>query len=261
MYCISALNISAWPWIIRFSMIPHNTLRLISPIEFSPSLFNTSSTVSTIFPRSSSYALQKNRKWSGSSSTKHTVHISETLSSILALCWFSKVCPDSNWFNIEKLCRSSSPQQFLFPTSVNTSWTRPALSDKSNFLFHLSLRILLISATASFLSIIFGNSSISAPTISLAASLAWLSASSFPSMSLCPGTQCTLISFPLSDKQFTHSLICKMISTFPDGMPPLNAALIAGWRSVKTWILVSFSCSSKPIMKSRAICIPTSSPV
>ena len=141
MYCISALNISVWPWMRRFSMFPHNTLRLISPIEFSPSLFNTSSTFSTNFPRSSSYALQKNRKWSGSSSTKHTVHISETLSSILALCWFSKVCPDSNWFNIEKLCLSS-PKQLLFPTSVNTSWTRPALSDKSNFLFHLSLRFL-----------------------------------------------------------------------------------------------------------------------
>ena len=52
-----------------------------------------------------------------------------------------------------------------------------------------------------------------------------------------------------------------MISTSPDGMLPLNAAMMADRQSVKTWILVAFSWSSNPIMNSREICIPTTSPV
>ena len=70
--------------------------------------------------------------WSGSSYNIHTGQIPETLTPILTLCWFSKVCPGSNLFNIEQLCLSSSPKQFLFYTSVNTSRIRHGLLDNSN---------------------------------------------------------------------------------------------------------------------------------
>ena len=47
MYCRSALNISFWPCLLRFSIAPLSTLRFMSPIDFRPSLLMMSSTVAS----------------------------------------------------------------------------------------------------------------------------------------------------------------------------------------------------------------------
>ena len=66
------------------------------------------------------------------------------------------------------------------------------VSEQAYFWFYLVTICFLISVTASFLSNI-GSTGMSGLHISEAASFACLSANLLPSISLCPGTQCTMI--------------------------------------------------------------------
>ena len=105
-------------------------------------------------------------------------------------------------------------QQFLFPTFVNTSCVYSTSSDKSYFLFHLVFEFFLIFWTASPLSILIGKSSMSAPIISLAASLACkcISAHSLPFILLWPGTKWASITLLLSESIPRNFFICRIMS-------------------------------------------------
>ena len=61
-----------------------------------------------------------------------------TVGFIFVMCVPKMECPQSNWFNAEKLILSLSPLHNLFPTSENDSWILSIFSNKTNFNFHFS---------------------------------------------------------------------------------------------------------------------------
>src|SRR5216117_304152 len=65
-----------------------------------------------------------------------------------------------------------------------------------------------------------------------AASLAALSALSFPSISICPGIQEISVVMPLLVVSFPSSAIALHSIAWPDCLPGLTVALMAAWLSV-----------------------------
>ena len=130
-------------------------------------------------------------------------------------------------------------------------------SEHENLRFHLLVICFLISDTASVLSNTC-SIDISGLLISEAASFACLSANSFPSISLCPGTQCTLILLFLS--QIFPKLFLMSNTSFIlfFGRWLINAVLIAGYNQlvyewayfeyfpILKWTLVLFEYPQAP---------------
>ena len=132
MYCKNAL-ISVWPWMLRFSIFPLSILRLMSPMESIPSLLITASTFSTIFLFPHHMLYTKTGNVLDLLELK-AVHISEILLSILTLCWLSKVCIESNWFSIEKLCLVSfHTNSFFLPQKTPPEFDQPSMIIQTSF--------------------------------------------------------------------------------------------------------------------------------
>ena len=122
LYWSSAPTNSFWPCFLILSEIPFRTLRFMSLMEFSPSLFRMSSNVVCRISLCILKELHWNRKWYMSSGTWQLLHKLETLVSIFAL-WLLRIeWPDNSWLRAEKLFLSSSPKQYL--QILKCLWTR-----------------------------------------------------------------------------------------------------------------------------------------
>ena len=122
----------------------------------------------------------------------------------------------------------------------------------STVLFFISWNASLLSQT--------GGTFTSDPLISIAACFACWSTNSFPSISLWPRTQCTLISFCRSLILLKLVFMSRIISILFLGNSFPKAVLIADWQSVRICIFFWFTVSVSA-KYSKPICIPTSSPV